>query len=109
MPATITSSRDDDRLQLEKITDAADEINKAVKRLWRSFDKKYGDADIEPYLDSDGKFTDAGVKRLYGYLAEGKSNSELSEYFGVTDSAIIYRRKRWMQLEASKDVRPRRR
>lgn len=109
MAATIANRRDDERAQLEKLTDAADAIKKAVDMLWRSFDKKYGDVDVEPYLDAEGKFTDAGVKRLYGFLAEGKSNSELSEYFGVTDSAIIYRRKRWMQLEASKDVRPRRR
>jgi DNA-binding NarL/FixJ family response regulator len=78
----------------EKMGGAIDDAEAALKRLWRLHELEFG-ADGE-YV-RDGGFTDAGRKRLMQLFEEGKRNSEIAVFFGVSDAAIAYHRKRSAQ------------
>jgi len=94
---TIADKRDEQRMLLEKVGDALDEASRGLKRLWKLHETEFG-PDNE-YI-RDGSFTDAGRKRLHQLFGEGKRNFEIAAFFGVTDAAVAYHRKRWMQLNA---------
>jgi hypothetical protein len=88
---TISDRRDEQRRGLEKIEDSLDDAKKELNRLWKLHEMEFG-GEKTPYVD-DGAFTDVGKKRLYDLLNEGRTNRELSNFFGVTDGAIAYHRK----------------
>ncbi len=87
----ISDKRDEQRRSLEKLGDALHDGQKELDRLWTLHEMEFG-SDETPYVEH-GSFTDAGKKRLYALFNEGKSNRELSKFFGVTDAAIAYHRK----------------
>lgn len=99
---TISDKRDDERSALENIGDALDAAKRQLDRLWKLHETEYG-KDSE-YM-RDGSFTDAGRKRLRQMFEDRKRNMEIAAFFGVSDSAIAYQRKRWMQLEGARLVR----
>ena len=96
---TISHKRDDQRVLLEKLGDQLYDAQAILKKLWKLHENEFG-SDGE-YI-RDGGFTDAGRKRLRQLLEDGKKNCEISEFFGVTDAAIAYHRKRWRQLEGAR-------
>jgi hypothetical protein len=99
---TISDKRDEQRTLLEKLGDNLEEARKNLSKLWALHEGEFGSDD--EYI-RDGAFTEAGRKRLHQMLIEGKKNFEIAEFFGVTDAAIAYHRKRWMQLNAVIAVR----
>lgn len=99
---TIANRRDEERSILEHMGDDLDDAKGRLAQLWDIHETKYG-TDGE-YL-CDGSFTDAGRKRLRQLFESGKRNMEIAEFFGVTDAAVAYQRKRWMQLQGSLDVK----
>ena len=99
---TIANKRDEQRVQLEKLGDAMEDASRAWKRLWRLHETEFGG---EGEYVRDGGFTDAGRKRLRQLFEEGRRNMEIAAFFGVTDAAVAYHRKRWMQLEGSRAIR----
>jgi len=88
---TISDRRDEQRRALEKVGESLDDAKKELNRLWQLHEMEFG-SEKTPYVD-DGAFTDVGKKRLYDLLSEGRTNRELSNFFGVTDAAIAYHRK----------------
>ena len=88
---TISDRRDEQRRALEKVGASLDDAKKELDRLWKLHEMEFG-SENAPYVD-DGGFTDVGKKRLYDLLNEGKTNRELSNFFGVTDAAIAYHRR----------------
>jgi hypothetical protein len=96
---TISKKRDDARVLLEKLGDNLESAQKHLASLWKLHEKEFGKDD--EYL-REGSFTDAGRRRLHQLLEEGKRNMEIAEFFGVTDAAIAYHRKRWRQLEGNR-------
>lgn len=99
--ATISDKRHDQRVALEEVQDLVDLLSAKLKRLWKLHEQEFGKAD--EYI-RDGGFTEAGRKRLKALLLDGKRNAEIAEFFGVTDAAIAYHRKRWRQLEGAKHI-----
>jgi hypothetical protein len=99
---TIADKRDEQRVLLEKVGGALDDASGALKRLWKLYDSEFG---AEGEYVRDGAFTEAGRKRLRNLFEEGRRNMEIAAFFGVTDAAIAYHRKRWMQLEGSRALR----
>ncbi len=99
---TISDKRDDQRIALEQLGAAMDAAKRQLDRLWKLHETEFG-TDGE-YI-RDGGFTDAGRKRLRQMFGDGRRNMEIAAFFGVSDSAIAYQRKRWMQLDASKVIR----
>lgn len=97
-PKTIADARDEERTMLEKLNDAIDDASKMADRLWKLHEERYGAEGS--YLDDEGKFTTAGEKRLYRFFDEGTKNTEIAKFFNVTDAAISYRRKRYLQKAA---------
>ncbi|WP_374254146.1 hypothetical protein [Xanthobacter sp.] len=89
---TISDQRDDERATLERLGGALETAQKELGRLWQLHEAKFGGEG--EYL-RDGAFTDAGLKRLRHFFGEGKKNVELARFFGVSDSAIAYQRKKW--------------
>lgn len=89
---TISDRRDEQRHALEKVGDFLDDAKKELDRLWKLHKMEFGSEEA-PYVDGSA-FTDVGKKRLYDLLDEGKTNRELSNFFGVTDAAIAYHRKK---------------
>lgn len=94
---TISDQRDEQRVALELLGDALHSAQTQLDRLWKLHEAKFGNDDT--YI-RDGSFTEAGIKRLYQFFEEKKRNVELAQFFGVTDGAIAYHRKRWMQAQA---------
>ncbi len=99
--ATISDKKIGQRAALEEMQDLVDALGRKMKGLWKLHDQEFG-ADDE-YI-RDGGFTEAGRKRLRAMLADGKRNVEIAEFFGVTDAAIAYHRKRWRQLEGARHI-----
>jgi len=97
---TISDQRDEQRVALELLGDALRSAQKELDRLWKLHEAKFGSED-DTYI-RDGAFTDAGLKRLRLFFEENKRNVELAQFFGVTDGAIAYQRKRWMQAKAAR-------
>lgn len=95
---TISDKRDEQRVLLEKVGDGLEDAGRALKRLWKLYHSEFGG---EGEYVVDGSFTEAGRKRLRVLFEDGKRNMEIAAFFGVTDAAIAYHRKRWMQLEGS--------
>ena len=89
---TISHQRDEQRAILERLGDTFAEAQRELKKLWKLHETEFG-TDGE-YL-RDGSFTDAGLKRLRQLFVDGKRNMDLARFFGVTDAAIAYQRKRW--------------
>ena len=96
---SIVDQRDENRALLEKMGDSLEEGQRVLKQLWRQHQTEYGG---EGEYVRDGSFTEAGRKRLQAFFIEGKRNMEIAAFFGVTDAAVAYHRKRWMQLEAGR-------
>ena len=98
MPAkkTISDKRDEQRAILERLGDAVHDAQRELDRLWKLHETEFGSE--SEYL-RDGSFSDAGLKRLQQLFADGKRNMELARFFGVTDAAIAYQRKRWEQRQ----------
>lgn len=99
---TISDKRDEQRAALERMGDALEDAKKSLGLLWKLHEGEFGSDD--QYV-RDGGFTDAGRKRLRQMFDEGKRNVEIAAFFGVTDAAIAYHRKRWEQLEGSRSIR----
>jgi hypothetical protein len=94
---TIWDRRDEHRAILERCGDGLHDALRELDKLWKIHEAEFG-TDGE-YL-RDGGFSDAGLKRLRQLFDEGKRNMELARFFGVTDAAIAYQRKRWQQRQA---------
>ena len=99
---SISDKRDDQRMALERIGDALETAKGQLDRLWKLHEIEYGGDGA--YI-REGSFTDAGRKRLRQMFADKKRNMEIATFFGVSDSAIAYQRKRWAQLEGSRSIR----
>lgn len=79
--------------QLEKLTDLADDLKKAVEHAWDAFETIEGDD--QPLKDSFGKISDAGVAMMHHMFATGETNAAIAEVFDISPSAVSYRRSRW--------------
>lgn len=55
-------------------------------------------------LNAAGKLTEHGVQEMYRMFSAGDRDSQVSDHFGISQSAVHARRKTWKRLKRHKPV-----
>ncbi len=87
--------------ELELLSDALAEADKHKDKLWRIVEGMKASGPRAPgYKDERGNLTEAGVVKIHKMLAEGATNTQISNFFDISVPAVIYRRNRWLASRA---------